>query len=435
MLSNMVREHYIDARRGDAPRPRVLQAARGRRSASTRSWSDSPLKKPCRSSTRRRSSTRPAVRALALALALAGCGDNLHVLAFDRIVVDPAFRSEGIAVFDVDHDGHLDLVTPELWYAGPRFTPHEVRAPRAYDPLTTYADGFHAFHLDVDHDGYEDLVWWAIPTGAVSWCRDPEGADVHWECHEALASTVSESPFVADLEGAGPVAVTEVEPARELAILAPGADATAPWDARPLTAPGFLPAAEHGLGPVDIDGDGRLDVVTGAGWLQQPAVPGPAPWPWHPLELCENDCAQVAGFDLSGDGRIDLVGTSPHHYGVWWFEQVPGAEPAFVRHLIDDSVSETHAMQLVDLDGDGLPEVITGKRWYAHFAEDPGIDDPVVLVIYQPRFEAGALAWTKLEVDGDSGVGNQFEVADLDGDGDLDLAIASRKGVFVFRQR
>ena len=58
---------------------------------------------------------------------------------FDEVVLDTAFRAEGVAVFDVDHDGHLDLVTDQSWYAGPSFTPHEIRTPQTFDGATGYS--------------------------------------------------------------------------------------------------------------------------------------------------------------------------------------------------------------------------------------------------------------------------------------------------------
>lgn len=384
------------------------------------------------------------MRAIAVAVGslVVACGDPASGLRFERHVIDTAFRAEGVTVFDVNHDGALDLVTEELWYAGPDFVPHEVRMPRAYNPDTEYAHCFHAFHRDVDTDGFDDLIVVGPPGNDAGWCRNPQGADVHWDCHpiidNAATMTAGESPAMVDVFATGaPSLVMGLDPERFLALVTPGASPELLWDVEAVSARGFLPAAQHGLGLVDINADGRLDVVTGAGWLEQPAVPAGA-WPWHPVEICPNNCAHIAGFDINADGLVDLVGTSPHGYGAWWFEQriaSAGAEPTFTPHLIDDTVSQTHAARLVDLDGDGAPELITGKRWRAHFMGDPGTDDPIVLVVYQYARAEGAVTWTRIDVDADSGIGNQFEVIDVSADGKPDIVVATRKGVFVFTQR
>jgi hypothetical protein len=157
---------------------------------------------------------------------------------------------------------------------------------------------------------------------------------------------------------------------------------------------------------------------------------------WHETEISKNNIAHISGYDFNADGRVDLIGSSPHNYGVWWLEQTgPVEAPTFVKHLIDDTISQTHAAVLADMDGDGLPDLVTGKRWYAHFAGDPGLDEPVVLVVYRlTRDASGEPVFTRFDVDNDSGVGNEFDVIDLDNDGKRDIVTATRKGVFWFEQ-
>jgi hypothetical protein len=77
------------------------------------------------------------------------------------------FRAEGAVAFDVDRDGHPDIVTDEFWYAGPDFTPHEIRAPEVCDPLG-YRHSVSAWGDDLDGDGWTDLVVAPFPTDACS---------------------------------------------------------------------------------------------------------------------------------------------------------------------------------------------------------------------------------------------------------------------------
>jgi hypothetical protein len=368
-----------------------------------------------------------------------GCGDDRPGgIAFRKRTIDPAFRSEGVTVFDVDHDGRLDIVTEEQWYAGPSFEPREIRAPRAWDPLTEYAHCFGAFHRDVDGDGFEDLISFGPPGEDALWCRNPQGANQHWDCHPVTAMASGESPLITNLfEGAGSF-VMGSEPDRVLGWMTPGAALDQPWQMNALTAPGFAQAAryEHGLGLGDINGDDRIDILTGSGWLEQPADRAQSPWPWHPTPICPNNCAHMFAFDINDDGMTDVIGTSPHNFGVWWFEQQRGvdAEPMFVQRDIDTMQSQNHAAHFVDLDGDGLPELITGKRWWAHFDQDPGALDPAVLVMYRLTRNAGQISWTRTDIDDDSGVGSQFEVADVDGNGALDIVVSNKKGLHFFQR-
>jgi hypothetical protein len=53
--------------------------------------------------------------------------------------------------------------------------------------------------------------------------------------------------------------------------------------------------------------------------------------------------------------------------------------------LIDSSVSETHSLAMADLNNDGHPDLVTGKRYFAHNGEDPGAYEPSVLNWYEFR--------------------------------------------------
>ena len=103
-------------------------------------------------------------------------------------------------------------------------------------------------------------------------------------------------------------------------------------------------------------------------------------------------------------------------------------------HEIDDSFSQAHTVCLADIDGDGLKDFVTGKRYYAHCGRDEGADEPAVLYWYELRREGGRPVWTRHTIDNDSGAGLNFEVTDVDGDGLLDVVIANKKGAFYFRQ-
>jgi len=380
------------------------------------------------------------VRLFAAILLLFGaCSDRAAIpFGFTKHVLDTQFRAEGVTTFDVDHDDHLDIVTRELWWAGPTYTKsYALHEPMAFDAQTQYAASFHAEHIDADGDGYQDLVTWGFPGNESQWCRNPQGRDEPWECSLIAANTPGETPQRFDLFGNGMAQLVMGNGAgtdRVLALVSPEAGA-ATWSIQPVSPLDFEPAQHHGLGAVDINGDERLDLVTGAGWLEQP-VGASGEWPWHPTEISMNNIAHISGYDFTGDGRMDLIGTSPHNRGVWWFEQTgPVDAPIFVKHLIDETISQTHAAVLADMDDDGHPDLVTGKRWYAHFAGDPGIDEPVVLVMYRYTPAAdGSPMWTRMEIDGDSGVGNEFDVVDLDKDGKLDIVTATRKGVFWFEQ-
>ncbi|MGD0782344.1 MAG: HEAT repeat domain-containing protein [Candidatus Aminicenantales bacterium] len=351
-------------------------------------------------------------------------------ISFRRVRLDGAFRSEGVAVADFNRDGHLDIATGNILYLGPDWKAQPMlAAAKEFNP-ENYSDSFLCFAEDIDRDGWTDLIVVGFPGAGTRWLRNPGKAGGPWEEFLAIEKTGNESPAWIDVDNDGHKELVFVSE-KGMAFARPGADPKKPWPIKVIAGPAD-PKPAHGLGVGDINADGRLDIVCPQGWWEGPKNPAQVPWKFHPAKLAEEDPAQMLVLDLNGDGRPDVVSSAAHRYGLWWYEQTA---TGWIPHEIDRSISQLHALHMADLNGDGLPDLVTGKRFWAHREGDEGIDDPAVLCWYEMRRENGGPSWIRHDIDFDSGVGLHFQIVDLNGDGLLDLVTSNKKGVYVFFQQ
>ena len=157
-------------------------------------------------------------------------------------------------------------------------------------------------------------------------------------------------------------------------------------------------------------------------------------WTFHPANLGEA-AAQMYAYDFDGDGDQDVVSSSAHAYGIWWHEQTQDEQGKthWKQHLITKDFSQTHGLSLVDLNRDGHPDLVTGKRYFAHMGKDPGEYEPAVLYWFELKSGKNP-QWTPHLIDDNSGVGVEVVTQDVTKNGLTDIVVANKKGVFLFEQ-
>ena len=150
-------------------------------------------------------------------------------------------------------------------------------------------------------------------------------------------------------------------------------------------------------------------------------------------------------YDVNGDGRNDVITSyDAHGFGLGWFEQ--NDDGSFTEHKIMGSApeenahgvkfSQLHAMRLVDFDGDGVSDLLTGKRRWAHgpLKDDEPNAAPVLYWFQIKRDGKGGAEFIPHLIDDKSGVGTQVTKGDLNQDGKPDVIVANKMGVFTFTQ-
>jgi hypothetical protein len=346
-------------------------------------------------------------------------------IPFEKHTLDLG-ANETCAIADINRDGMLDIVSGENWYQAPHWTQHHFRNISYAD---NYIDNFSDLAIDVDGDGAPDIVSCSYFTKELYWMKNPGRGVGEWSKHTIENAWSVEFVFLVDIDNDGRN--------RELLPQFGQTEASLSWYelkdgafARHVVSPRSY---GHGIGVGDVNGDGRNDILTPKGWFEAPPDPRSGDWKFHPEWDLES-----AGFlyvvDINSDGRNDVVTSAAHNYGLYWLEHGDGNR--WTKHVIDDSWSQAHAVSMVDLNGDGRMDFITGKRYMAHNGRDPGEREPLGVYWYEYLKSADGkkIEWVKHVIDYGSrtGGGMQIPVADLDGDGDLDFVVAGKSGLFLF---
>jgi hypothetical protein len=363
-----------------------------------------------------------------------------------KTVVDTRFRAEGAAVADVNHDGKNDILVGDFWYEAPNWTRHEIRKPGDFgDGANGYSEAFMSFADDYNADGWSDLLVVPFPGKAMYWYENPQNKPGHWKQHMAWTSSCNETPIYADLFGDGKKKIIMAScPEGQMAWFAPGADPTALWTLHPISGSQKAGAQvwgvhqfDHGLGAGDMNGDGRADVLVRQGWWEQPedAKTRTEPWKFHVANIGE-DCANMIALEGNGDAHTDVITSSAHKRGMWFHKREPERPAGFSRHTIFDAFTQTHALNYEDVNGDGVKDLITGKRWWAHGPQgDVEPMAPAVLYWFEIKKTPGQVpTLVPHMIDNDSGIGTQFWTGDFNGDKKCDVVIGNKKGVFLFEQ-
>lgn len=368
---------------------------------------------------------------------------NSDEILFRKHAIDLGSLSESCTVVDVNRDGRLDIVSSENWYEqgpalaggkGPHWTKHRFRKV-GYNSF--YVENLIDIAVDVDGDGLTDIVSSSYWTKPFTLWKQPARENEEWRETVIASHSPVEFVFAVDILGTG----------KPRDLLPQFGNSKAPLSWYELVGKGFgakwvdhevsPQSYGHGIGAGDINGDARTDILTPKGWFEAPVDRRKEKWTFHP-EFELGATGFIFAVDINGDKLPDVLTSLGHDYGIFWLEQQKAAngERSWTKYIIDNSWSQAHAMTLIDLNGDGQPEIVTGKRYMAHNGRDPGEREPLGVYWYEWLTVNGRLEWKKHIIDYSSraGGGMQIPVIDIDGDGDLDVVTPGKSGLFLFEQ-
>jgi len=434
-----------------------------------------------------------SMTALALAIGAvataAGVAAHAQEMTWRKIQLTDKFYAEGMAAGDFNKDGKMDVVYGPYWWEGPDFkVRHQIFKPTgnqaegSWKPDNDYShDAFFAFVYDFNNDGYPDYLVYGFPGEFAKIYTNPGkegvGKDEPWKSTVVFDVVDNESPQFADFDGDGkPDGIFHtsdpkiIPPRTEDAVdkktgqtkkqqINQGAlgwasidwsDPYKKWTFHPITKPGGWARFTHGYGFGDVNGDGRNDIITNHAWFENPGDPSNTVWKEHKLNMGSGG-AQIYVYDVDGDGLNDIItSNAAHGYGLAWYKQGPKddqGEPTWTRMEImaekkqpnahGVTFSQLHAIDFVDMNGDGLKDIVTGKRYFAHgsHGDNDPLDPPVLYWFELKRNADKSVDWIPHQIDDNSGVGTQVMATDVNGDGKPDVLVGNKKGAFVFIQQ
>jgi hypothetical protein len=397
--------------------------------------------------------------------------EDYTVHTFKKIKLSEHFWSEGAHYGDFNHDGKMDVVSGPYWWEGPDFQTRHEYAPvkisftrtnsageaekipgfeGALGKNNAYSDNFFAFTHDLNKDGWDDILIYGYPGKDASWYENPQGKPAddgseHWKRHKVLDVVDGESPTWGDVTGDGKPEILCFSRGY-LGYAEPDwKDPAAPWTFHNVSPKGRWERFTHGFGFGDVNGDGKTDLLEAAGWWEQPkSLEGDPEWVKHPQQFGGGG-AQMHVYDVNGDGLNDVITSlAAHGYGLAWFEQVKeGDQITFKQHTFMNKepkdnkygikFSQLHAVDLIDMDGDGIKDIVTGKRFWAHGSGgDVEPNAPAVLYWFKlVRAPDKSVDFIPYLIDDDSGIGTEVVAGDLNGDKLPDVVVGNKKGTFV----
>ncbi len=314
----------------------------------------------------------------------------------EHTVDDDFTGASSVYAADVDGDGDIDVLGSATgWQEGFRWWENADGVGTSWTEHNIIGNFNHAYSVyaaDMDGDGDIDALGAWSSRDYITWWENDNGVGTMWTEHIVDGDfDGAYSALATDIDGDGDIDVVAAAWVSDTIAWWENVDGVGTMWTEHIVDGNFISVLS--VYATDMDGDGDIDVLGGAGsphnlaWWEN-ANGGGTQWIEHTVDG-DFFCNSVYATDVDGDGDTDVLGANFSDGEIVWWENANGVGTMWTEHILDDWFYGANSVYATDVDSDGDTDILGAASineiaWW----EQPGSPYPdlieISLVSVQP---------------------------------------------------